>query len=142
MTDIYTAIMKAADQIEYHPERFNFGSVDFPDCGSPGCALGWIGHFLGYTETKYHSYRHGVLTVTDDLGITADSHCDHNNEFYSRMNNLVPGWKGKAKQCAKALRLYAAKYHAPEKVQRPPDWQKLATAARVPDAAPANALSS
>jgi hypothetical protein len=126
MTSIYTAIMKAADKIESEPFRFNFGSTDFPDCGAPGCALGWIGHFLGYTETKYDSYPNGVLTVTKDLGVPAESHYDFNNLFYSRMEQLVRGWRAEANKCAQALRLYAAKYHAPAKpVQQPPDWNAL-----------------
>lgn len=47
MNSIYTAIMKAADTIERHPELYNFLSNEVPDCGSPGCLLGWIGHHLG-----------------------------------------------------------------------------------------------
>jgi hypothetical protein len=46
--NIYNAIMKAADQVETHPESFDFWVNDIPErCGSPGCALGWIGFYLG-----------------------------------------------------------------------------------------------
>jgi len=38
--------------------------------------------------------------------------------FYSRLTALTDeGWKKSANKCAKALRLYAKKYHAPAKIK-------------------------
>ena len=50
--NVYEAIVKAAWAIENHPQEFDFNSQVYPPgpgCGTPGCALGWIGTFLGKT---------------------------------------------------------------------------------------------
>lgn len=52
MTTIRQAILQAADHIEKNPCDFNFYSVDKPECGTPGCALGWIGVFMGIEERR------------------------------------------------------------------------------------------
>ena len=52
MTTVYEAIMLAADHIERNPADFNFMSIGIPDCGTPGCALGWIGSFGGLTKSE------------------------------------------------------------------------------------------
>jgi hypothetical protein len=46
-SEIRAAILKAADTIERDGDLWNFGEVLVPDCGTPGCALGWIGFHLG-----------------------------------------------------------------------------------------------
>jgi hypothetical protein len=51
---IREAILKAADHIEQNPERYDFSSCETPDCGTPGCMIGWIGHFAG---VDYRSFR-------------------------------------------------------------------------------------
>lgn len=121
--NIHDAIMRAAHQIETDPGSFDFGSVTFPDCGTPGCALGWIGHFLGYREKPFSS----VLAVCQDLKVSASDHT--NCEFYERMHNVhgfrTTKWMEEASKCADALRAYAAKYHAPVAT---PDWNALASA--------------
>jgi hypothetical protein len=45
--NIRQAILKAADLIESRPELYAFYQNEVPECGTPGCMLGWIGHFLG-----------------------------------------------------------------------------------------------
>lgn len=116
---IYDAILKAADYIETHPTRFNMDAIRVPDsatppgCGTPGCALGWISHFYG-VESRSYGY---MENIKDPLGIVSDT------DFYTRMKRVSKsrgaGWCGyglwtvNAKKCAQALRLYAAKYHAP-----------------------------
>jgi hypothetical protein len=45
--EIYDAIMKAADQIEWHPETYAFYANEVPGCCTKGCLLGWIGYFMG-----------------------------------------------------------------------------------------------
>lgn len=47
--EIYNAIMKAADHIERNPHSYNFFNSVVPECGTQGCMLGWIGHFMGMT---------------------------------------------------------------------------------------------
>jgi hypothetical protein len=111
MNNIYTAIMKAADHIERHPRDFDFSVGDIPsECGTPGCALGWIGHFAGKSGT--------FMDVCECLGLVEPI---ADKQFYRRMDAVVyalpyhDDWYRSAKRCAHVLRLYAAKYHAPAK---------------------------
>ena len=105
---IRQAILKAADSIEKNPNLFSFGSVVLPSlksCGTPGCALGWIGHYLGIAEGDEFFQR-----IADRLNVKWCFHSD--NEFYPRMTELAGScWRDNASNCAKALRLYADKYH-------------------------------
>lgn len=112
--NVYDAMLKAADYIEKNPEQYNFMRGDKPECGTPGCLLGWTGVFMKF-ETQQASY---VSALADRLG--ADFHV-----ILGRFLNL--GWEGKqylsyagrdsdaAKNGARVLRLYAAKCHAPVK---------------------------
>lgn len=109
--NIYDAIMVAADHIERHPEEFEYGCVqvpDYPGCGAPGCALGWIARFAGD--------GHWTGTWTDDLMDV------HDVTFYRRMDGFDGQWKSDASACAAALRAYARKFHAPRTL----DWESLA----------------
>lgn len=99
--NIYSAIMKAADQIQKNPQTFDFSSMHM-DCGSPMCALGWIAHFGGYTE-----HIGGV-----SMWIMG-THYHSDIEFYGRLFEFEKKWTDDANSCASALRLYAAKYHKP-----------------------------
>lgn len=113
--DIYGAILRAAAHIERHPDRFDFSSTETPksvhDCGTPGCALGWIGACLDERATEWDGYDgpSAIARVALSLGCAVD--------FYSRMNELqppsVPDWHDDAIGCAHVLRLYAEKYHKP-----------------------------
>jgi len=109
---IREAILKAADSIEQNPKLFNFGSCYAPntDCGTPGCALGWIGLHAGMAINtrgdrigKFVGSLDGVanLTIGDKDAFT----------FYFRMSKLESLWKSSASMCAKTLRFYADKYH-------------------------------
>jgi len=100
MKDIRTAILQAADHIERYPDAWNFHKLRVPDCGSPGCALGWIGYFLGMEpQTK-------IYKVLQILGLESDF------QFYRRLNDSVERqWRNKPALAVKALRLYADKYH-------------------------------
>ena len=112
--NIRTATLKAADSIEQNPDNYLFMSNQKPDCGTPGCALGWVGFHLGVAENEngcslYH------LVVADVLGFIAppDTFVYADRPFYGRMddiNNSIE-WRHSAKKCAAALRLYADKYH-------------------------------
>ena len=49
--NIRQALLKAADSIEQHPKLFSFHSCELPnECGTPGCALGWLAVHLGKEE--------------------------------------------------------------------------------------------
>jgi hypothetical protein len=108
MTTIRQAILSAADHIEARPEDFDFGTGEVPrSCGTPGCALGWIGFYVGGYK-DYAAVSEGVFGM-DRI------------EFYQRLTNLERGdsdknwsygdWTHGAVACARALRLYADKYH-------------------------------
>ena len=100
--NIRQAILSAADSIEQYPQMFDFGSVDIPDhdCGTPGCALGWIGFHLGFG-------KHGYLRqVNDALGL-------QHSACFIQLTKTVghQHWKNSADECAKALRQYADIHH-------------------------------
>ena len=130
MNDVYTAIMKAADQIEWFPKDFRFSETCIPACGSPGCALGWIGAFLGVRNDGYNRgetnppfFVAARQIIPEELtttgGITTYGRPDR--VFYTRMDELdelngtpparFNDWRHNAAECARCLRLYAAKYH-------------------------------
>lgn len=98
------AILKAADQIEQTPEMFNFMSTVKPDlsCGTPGCALGWIGFFANLKPQEYGGFVSETATA---LGVNA-------SQFYDRMDDCAEDreWIDSAQLCAKGLRAYADKY--------------------------------
>jgi hypothetical protein len=110
--NIYNAIMAAANRIEAYPEKFDFWNNDIPQsCGSPGCALGWIGFYLGLRDKRSHAQS----VVSRVLGTDAAS-------FYQSLTDLCgdrswfgpADWKKNPAVCAKVLRLYAEEYHAHE----------------------------
>lgn len=99
--NIRQAILRAADSIEAHPELFAFGSIENPnpDCGTPGCAIGWIAHHMGVEDWPAHedliAYAMGLIPL----------------RFYYRMEGILEGWRDDATICSKALLLYADKCH-------------------------------
>ena len=115
----YQAILKAADHIQTHPQRFDFQTTRVPgNCRAPGCALGWIGYFAGRTQARIRvmlglSFLHrGIAIVTLDGGSSEPVIDVTAREFYERMDNLAVGnWRVDASVCADAMRRYAARYH-------------------------------
>lgn len=110
--DIRQAILKAADWIELHPEEFDFRETEVPACGTPGCALGWIGTFAGCERGSSIDMPPGSPTKL--LGLNSQL------RFYERMDAFFGGgayantesrWRHNPMQCARGLRLYADKYH-------------------------------
>ena len=94
----YEATLATAKLFEQRPELFDFCKVSVPLCGAPGCALGYIGYFMGH---------YGEVSGESAVGIPEE-------EFYDRMDELVTGeWVYKASICAAGLRLYAEKYLKP-----------------------------
>ena len=99
--NIRQAILAAANSIEKNPKMFAFESCVIPDCGSQGCALGWIGFHLGLSA-NFISLGVSVCPV---LGVkTAAFH--ELTKLYGSFD-----WQHSAPDCAKALRLYANKFH-------------------------------
>ena len=118
MTTVYEAIMKAADHIERNPEDFNFMSVAIPSCGTPGCALGWIGSFGGLSKGScgFSDAATDLLKLEPEL-LGGSGSCETSEfAFYNRMDALCGNmlWRKAAHVCADALRKYAEKYHAPK----------------------------
>lgn len=99
--NIRDAILKAADWIEKNPALFDFEVCEVPACGSPGCAIGWIGHFMG----RNAGYT-GFKEIAISMGLP-----DHEGTFYQRMDDINAVWDRDAKACSHTLRLYADKYH-------------------------------
>lgn len=103
----YEATLAAADLIELQPLNYEFWNNEVPvHCNSCGCALGWIGFFLGVEPRT--SSQHEVASRR--LGIRP-------SEFYRTLDELtgsdrdsVRNWRESPRECAKALRLYAQKY--------------------------------
>lgn len=129
----HQAFMLAADHIEGNPKEFNFASRRQPsalDCGTPGCALGWIGYFM-HTDPKpvviddrlysYFDYnqigeRCGFVRASW-VGLTRPE--DFEEVFYGRMDELHANrggldWRESAQVCADMLRKYAETYHPVE----------------------------
>jgi len=102
--NIRQAILLAADSIEQHPQLFHYSStmIPNPECGTSGCALGWIAHHLGVSSKK----RLCNSGIYDALGIEDDVCFDHLRKFAGSGH-----WKRSAKVCAKALRQYANHYY-------------------------------
>jgi hypothetical protein len=126
--NIRNAILAAADHIEANPGEFNFNASHAPksrDCGTPGCALGWIGTFAGLAGACNQ-------TVAEKLGLCGGG--GWTLEFYSKLNELARGWTSHAALCARALRLYADKYHPATPVLFP-DWSAMAAQRTVSDTA-------
>jgi len=109
---VYSAVMKAADHIERHPELFDFDERSGPhDCGTPACALGRIGFFAG----SLYEFWDGSLSIYGvayrTFGMRDNGDNDGATTFYTRMNQLVGhDWKVDASICAKGLRLLAQDY--------------------------------
>lgn len=125
--NIYTAIMMAAEHIERRPDEFDFDSLVVParpGCGTPGCAIGWIIHFFGAERRTVI----GNFTRTH-MGLESDS------VFYRRINAFAEygdaDWHYNSHQCARLLRLYAEKYHAP--VIAPPNWRAIMASPLIPE---------
>ena len=103
--NIRQAILSAADSIEQSPPLFRFDSMRIPDgCGSPGCALGWIGFHLGMQDK---------LCVLSEVCVALNIKRD---VTFGPLSKAVDSkdWHFSAPECAKALRQYADIHHPEE----------------------------
>jgi len=131
--NMYKAILQAADFIEGHPSQFKFSSVStprHPGCGTPGCALGWIGHFAGFSAGEDwipYDVATKAMGLRPEPAYSGGTLFKEAFHFYRRMDELGGNmWRYRAVDCARALRLYAEKYHALAKPVSPPDWNAIA----------------
>lgn len=108
--NIREAILKAADWIEKNPHLYNFDRTRVPDCNTPGCMVGWIGHFMGY-EPGTRCWQDGGAEQI--VGVYWGIFCDRIKEFldYRGVDNSYTVCPIAA---VKGLRAYADKYHPAE----------------------------
>jgi len=107
--EIRTALLKTANLFETKPASFDINATDLPDCGTPGCILGWVGVMLGDTNKAWW----WTDSVYDAMGINKGSSTGAEGDgiFYERMRVLGWAWADNAADCARTLRLYADRYH-------------------------------
>ena len=112
--NIRQAILKAADHIEQNPAHFKYVSNDRPnpDCGTPGCMLGWIGVFLNMQPAGWSTWAGDVARA---IGTT------HSEFVHGFVHPMVVEHKlwvhenpNAAKNAAKLLRIYADRHHPAE----------------------------
>lgn len=104
--EIREAILKAADHIQANPGEFDFGAWWVPNgCGTPGCAVGWIAHFMGWEA--------GVGCWNDAARVVGVESLEFMNRMGEVSGNQL-GWTQSATECARALRLYADRWHPEE----------------------------
>lgn len=109
--NIRQAILSAASFIESHPKQFNFFSVSTPSrCGTPACALGWIGYFAGHRGGLHR-------VVLPKLGLSEDA--AGAIQFYERCNVIggMRNWRESAEAVVATLRGYADKFHPSEGIE-------------------------
>jgi hypothetical protein len=121
------AMFAAADHIETHPKEFDFNAIGVPDgCGTPGCALGWIAHFMGYPpSTLGFGFVGDQMDLPSEPLIAGFEIGDENHytcrtfAFYNRMDRVADEtpsyqWAFEAGACARTLRRYADRWHPAE----------------------------
>lgn len=103
--NIRQAILSAADSIEQNPDlyRFTTWATANPDCGIPGCALGWISYHLGMAGEIPTSGVYAALGIGSGFPAL----------LFTHLRDAVGHgeWKTSAPECAKALRQYADIHH-------------------------------
>jgi len=110
--NIYDAIMKAADTIEQHPDWYDFDKNTKPDCGTPGCMLGWIGHYSGVELTASEAEFPGLYTNRTICAVGfdySDIITESNKHFGPDLRQTQC-----AADAAKAMRFYAEKHFKPK----------------------------
>lgn len=145
--NIRDAILATAALFESKPSVYNFQSNDAPSCDSPGCMMGWIGHFLGVPVKKYGVY---LVDVADVAGFSYGCIGDvvraeisrrmpiHGYDAHSR---FLHTYQVDAMAAASALRLFAdARF--PVAPLRFPDWNAMASTRTVGADEPADAVRS
>lgn len=126
------AILRAAEQIEKHPDTFNFYAGNIPrETSGPlgvGCALAWVGHYAGMSGSYDEVAREMGVPKIKVPGFVP-KHLERDWEtphaqFYLHMRKLGDGmWYFSAQKCARGLRRYADKFYpvarAPSRFRMP-----------------------
>lgn len=113
MNNIRIAILKAADWIENNPHLYAFRKAEVPECGSPGCMVGWVGSFAGYRAgTNCWRVDAGCKRI---IGVNCETYSDRIAAI-CRENNWFGGgaYTNDAHTAACAMRLYADRFHPAE----------------------------
>lgn len=123
--NVRQALLAAADHIEARPQAYCFKNSNKPDCGSPGCLMGWVGFFAEVKDKDKRDWDtpgYANQVAKEVLGLNGWAH------FFGLGSELgdFSKYTQDSKQAAGMLRAYADKYH-PAPVQAPPDWNTLAT---------------
>lgn len=111
-----TILYRAAEQIEQFPKHFDFMETNIPpDCGAPGCALGWIGHFAvkeGWEGNRAGVYG-GIYHREDSYeNVLPLMKLEDPTDLYDELAKLAGrDWRFDGATCAKALRMYADKHY-------------------------------
>lgn len=109
--NIRDAILKAADHLEANPQLWDFCSSTVPDCGTPGCAAGWIGHFRGVPAGRCLAI--GFANNMERWLVEKNSPMYY-KIFSERMSAIDSQWPWSVKTAVKTMRKYADKYHPAE----------------------------
>lgn len=104
--NVREAILKAADHIERQPTSYEYVTNSKPDCGTPGCMAGWLGHFLGveiggagvYSEAVAKRLGYKLSTLLDEFG-----RCDKSGYGYEHQISPLAA--------AATLRVFADKHY-------------------------------
>lgn len=98
---IHTLLIATAIYIEENPEQYNWLNGAVPKEGErPACMLALLGGIAGEAQgTLYFQIARDVLGTSEHV-------------FHDRIKELVDKRYHDAKEAARALRLYADKYHA------------------------------
>lgn len=115
--EIRAAIYRAADRIERNPKLWSFAKTSIPDCGTPGCALGWIGVELGF-EQRAGIFGVGVA-LYPELANIYTTPGNAMSKFYDAMSDIDWKWTSDAGVAAKTMRAYADKYFPAEVAAEP-----------------------
>lgn len=111
--DIRTAILKAADSIEVHPQLFEYSSTQVANPrGTRGCGIGWIAyHFIGAHDRSWSGDESLYSAMGVDFCRTPTRNL--NRFFTDRMGSICGSyrWRHDPKLCGSTLRTYADKYH-------------------------------
>lgn len=101
---LQAATLLAAEHIEKRPQDFDFYEVVIPDCGTPGCALGWMAHF--YRQLGGRRPDGGEMEDITDILPMLDM---DDAKFYRRLDHHAGiHWHHHADLAAKGLRAFAA----------------------------------
>lgn len=121
------AILKAADWIQEHPDSYNFMATEIPHCGSKGCLIGWVGHFLERPAGE-NSWSDGCEKI---MGINLEQFNKRLIEICKENGyeeNCVWAYQTQPKQAARILIFYANQYHPAKPLKELPSGSEIVRA--------------